>query len=158
MQITFQCPAWARHLHEHPPGGIQDADCRSSVSIFLECIQNGRPRAVDATSKTTFFIFTGAHFESTTFTGGVGAVLVNDQGQVVQWFSQMLEKDKCKQLAPTDAEQIISELEAVGVLAAINQWKAMLSRKHMVCVLDNEGDPSGEIQQLLIKHSGPSGM
>ena len=33
--------ALGRHLHEHPPGGILDADCRSSMSIFLEYIQNG---------------------------------------------------------------------------------------------------------------------
>ena len=92
---------------------------------------------MDATSKTTFFVVRDARFESTTFTGDVGAVLVNDQGQVVHWFSQMLEEEKCR--LPAVAEQIITELEAVGVLAAINQWKVLLSRKHMVCFLDNEG-------------------
>ena len=69
------------HLHEHPPGAVLDVDCCASMSIFLEYIQTGRPRVVDATSKTTFFIFTDAHFESASFTGGVGAVLVNDRGK-----------------------------------------------------------------------------
>ena len=76
--------ALGRHLREHPPGGMLDVDCRASMSIFLEYIQTGRPRVVDATSKTTFFIFTDAHFESASFTGGIGAILVNDRGEVVE--------------------------------------------------------------------------
>ena len=84
--------ALGRHLHEHPPGGILDTDCRISMSIFLEHIQNGRPRIIDATSKVTFFLFTDAHFDPTTFSGGLGAVLVNEQGQVVQWFSHIGER------------------------------------------------------------------
>ena len=128
-----------RHLHEHPRGGVLDQDCRVSMSIFLEYLQKGRPRIVDATSKVTFFVFTDAHFDMTNFTGGLGAVLVDNQGRVVQWFSHMLEKDKCKQLAQDDAEQIITELEALGVLAAIHQWRLLLRQKHLVCFLDNEG-------------------
>ena len=134
--------ALGRHLHEHPPGGLLDDDCRASMTLFLEYIQHGRPRAVDAQSKTTFFLFTDAHFETSTFTGGIGAVLVDNQGKVVQWFSHMLDRDNCRQIATSDEEQIITELEAVGVLAAINQWKSWFCKKqqkHMVCFLDNEG-------------------
>ena len=131
--------ALGRHLHEHPPGGLLDSECRSSMSTFLEYLRSGRPRMVDAASRTTFFVFTDAHFESSTVSGGIGAVLIDEGGQVIQWFSQMLGKDQRVRLAPTDAEQIITELEAIGVLAAIKQWKEMLSRKHMVCFLDNEG-------------------
>ena len=130
--------ALGRHLHEHPPGGLLDDDCRASMTLFLEYIRKGRPRAIDAQSKTTFFLFTDAHFETSTFTGGIGAVLVNNQGKVVQWFSHMLDKDNCCKMAASDKEQIITELEAVGVLAAIHQWKSWLCNKHMVCFLDND--------------------
>ena len=109
------------------------------MSIFLEYIRQGRPRIRDANSKDTFFVFTDAHFDSTAFTGGLGAVLVDKQGQVIQWFSHMLPEDQCRKLAPEDVEQIITELEALGVLAAISRWRNLLSRKHMVCFLDNEG-------------------
>ena len=131
--------ALGRHLHEHPPGGLLDDDCRASMTLFLEYIRKGRPRTIDAQSKTTSFLFTDARFETSTFTGGIGAVLVNNQGEVVQWFSHMLDKDNCCKLAASDKEQIITELEAVGVLAAIHQWKSWLCNKHMVCFLDNEG-------------------
>ena len=56
-----------------------------------------------------------------------------------KWSSSFLKCWKRKCRLPAVAEQIITELEAVGVLAAINQWKVLLSRKHMVCFLDNEG-------------------
>ena len=51
----------------------------------------------------------------------------------------MLGKDECKQFALADEEQIVTELEALGVLTAISQWNGLLSRKHPVCFLDNEG-------------------
>ena len=85
---------------------------------FLAAGKLSQPEPSRLKGRMTFAegqLFGRAHFESTTFTGGVCAVLVNDQGQVVQWFSQMLEEEKCRQFAQADAEQIVTELEAVGV-------------------------------------------
>ena len=38
--------ALGRHLHEHPPGGLLDDDCRASMTLFLEYIRKGRPRTI----------------------------------------------------------------------------------------------------------------
>ena len=48
---------------------------------------------------------------------------MKDQGEVVDWFSGVMGENERRRFALADEEQIITELEALGVLAAINQRK-----------------------------------
>ena len=100
---------------------------------------HAKPRMVEASSGEVFFLFTDASFNSEARTGGLGGVLLDQTGVVVSWFGGEVDENFCNSFMAEDQEQAIGELEAFAVLVALNLWGDLLSSRHLVSFLDNEG-------------------
>ena len=86
--------------------------------------------------------------------GGLGAVLLDKCGHVVQWFGCIVPQDLCDSFMAENQEQAIGELEALAVLVAYRLWGLHLKSKHLVCFLDNEGSRFFDFERILLQQSG----
>ena len=71
--------------------------------------------------------------------GGLGAVLFKDKGKVISWFGQSLGRSECASLNVSDKNQIITELEALAILASLKRWRDLLVKRHLFVFVNNEG-------------------
>ena len=126
-----------RHLFQHPLDSRLSEDCLADLGIFRASLEKARPRCVDINVRETLYLFTDAHYEQRA--GGLGAVLYDDAGRVVAWFGHGLSTEDCSGLNINDSDQIITELEALGVLASLRLWRSRLKGRHVLAFVDNEG-------------------
>ena len=87
--------------------------------------------------RETAYLFTDARYEHEC--GGLGAVLFNDKGKVISWFGQSLGRSECASLNVSNKDQIITELEALAILAILRHWRDLLVQRHLLVFVDNEG-------------------
>ena len=74
----------------------------------------GSPRRVFSTVRETVYILTDASFDDSR--GGLGGVLIDQQGAVLAWFSLMLDEQQVQQFIQGDAQVVIGELETLALL------------------------------------------
>eukprot|EP00435_Cladocopium_sp_Y103_P041253 s2957_g11.t1 len=128
------------HHALHPPArGAIGEDTRRALELVAERIVKSGPRRVEAATSDVVFLFTDASFDCETRSGGLGAVVSDKCGHVLQWFGCAAPKDFCDSFMAENQEQAIGELEAFAVLVAYRLWGLHLKSKHVVCFLDNEG-------------------
>ena len=83
-----------------------------------------KPRCVDVNAREIVYLCTDARYENSY--GGMGGVLYNDQGRVLSWFGQAWSAEDCQGLNAPDSEKVITELEALAVLASLRLWNMFL--------------------------------
>ena len=69
-----------------------------------------------------WLVYTDASFEQTSRPGGLGGVLIDQSGQVRQWFGTALNKDVCTKLGADKKDTIIYELEMLAAVLAAALW------------------------------------
>ena len=72
-------------------------------------------------------------------TGGLGGILLGDNGQVLAWFSLMLDVHQVQNFMEVDTEVVIGELEALAPILALDLWADMCRSKHVIFYIDNDG-------------------
>lgn len=97
--------------HAYSTKAELDSGLKVSLRLMSERLQTGKPRAIGAVKPVTWFLYTDASYEPATNSGGLGAVLVDQEGNCVEWFGIELNSDVCKLLNPTEKDTIIYELE-----------------------------------------------
>ena len=129
------------HIHsQRPPRGMSlGEDTRASLSIVESRLLSARPRVVDMRSSEVLFIYTDASFDSEDKRGGVGGVLFDASGCVSNWFGGEVESTTYELLMSEDQKHAIGEMETFAVLIAFNLWSKLVTSKHLVLFLDNEG-------------------
>ena len=115
-----------------------DEQCVRNLKKFRETFINSKRRVVDSCSKEVFCVFTDASFEDDR-SAGLGAILFDEKGRALDYFSTRLLPEDCDRLFSSDREQLITELKALAVLAALCLWHQRLVAKHVVIFCDNEG-------------------
>ena len=95
---------------------------KTCFAAFQTVFSSGKPRCVDMRSREIVYLFTDAHYEGRK--GGLGGGVLFKE---------------CELLNADDREQIITELEALAVLASLRLWKGFFLRKHLRAFVDNEG-------------------
>ena len=83
----------------------------------------GSPRRVFPTVRETVYILTDASFDDSR--GGLGGVLIDQQGAVLAWFSLMLDEQQVQQFIQGDAQVVIGELETLALLLLL--WTCALN-------------------------------
>ena len=126
-----------QHLFGHPADSVLSEDCVSDLRAFKSAFGKGKVKCVDANSRDIVYLFTDAHYEGGA--GGLCAVLYDEQGRVASWLGQPLSTEECAALNVQDAEQIITELEALTVLMSLRLWRERVVRKNLLVFVDNEG-------------------
>ena len=128
----------SQHVRNPTKNDVLDEQCMRDLTKFRETFINSKRRVVDSCSKEVFYVFTDASFEDDR-SAGLGAILFDEKGRALDYFSTRLLPEDCDRLFSSDREQLITELEALAVLAALCLWHQRLVAKHVVIFCDNEG-------------------
>ena len=142
QQVYGRSSAWMvqilSHAAEASPSGRTTPELERALRFLKHRLETAGPREVSAKEGSTWFLFTDACLETT---GGLGGILYNHQGSVHSWYSQEVPPSLCQDLNPDAKRTIISELEALAVLAGLECLCGHLSSKcedRLVVFIDNE--------------------
>ena len=127
-------------LIEHAYGAQKQIDesLRDALRFMLERLNSGQPRVVRAHRLAQWFIYSDASYEQGNKTGGIGGVLVNDQGECVSWFGFSVDSKTCLELGASAKDTIIYELELFAGVLALKFWNSKISCGLQVWFGDNE--------------------
>ena len=109
-----------------------------ALKFLGERISSGVPRRVSTAVHQTMYILTDASFNEDQ-SGGLGGVLSNAEGHVVEWFSIVLETEQVQRLLIGDSQVVIGELEALAPVMALDLWKCQCESRHVSFYIDNDG-------------------
>ena len=142
QQVYGRGSAWMVQILSHAadasPSGRTTPELERALCFPKHRLETAGPREVSAKEGSTWFLFTDACLE---VTGGLGGILYNQQGSVQAWYSQEVSLSLCQDLNPDAKQTIISELEALAVLAGLECLCDHLSSKcedRLVIFIDNE--------------------
>ena len=99
---------------EASPAGRVSCDLDRALRFLTHRINRSGPRELNATMGKTWYLFTDAFFEGR---GGLSGILFDPAGHTHSWFSTSVSPEQCRVLNPELKQTIISELEALAVLA-----------------------------------------
>ena len=115
-----------------------DDELEHLLVLMIERLEKAGPKTVNAGSFTEWLVFTDAAFEGDTKSGGLGAVLVDKNGQCCSWFSVKMDENLCQVFGANDKETIIYELELLAACLALDVWKECLKASYPVVYTDND--------------------
>jgi len=108
--------------HAYGPSRRLEPNLVTSLKAMAERLQSSKPRVVTSFECEQWCIYTDASFEQSTFTGGLGGVLVNEQTEVCAWFGICLDESTCISLDADCKGTIIYELELLATVLATCVW------------------------------------
>ena len=113
--------------------------CSKFLSLFMEQLQNGRPRLISRATSNTWFVFTDACYEPSDdhWPCGLGGVLVDSFGRTVSFFSHCLGNQQMIALGSEKKKTIIFEAELFAVILAVRTWSQYLDGAQAVIYIDN---------------------
>ena len=87
-----------KKLSEHAYSGQSslDTDVPVALHFMKKRLKLGLPKTVSGQAWKHWFVYSDASYEQSQKTGGLGAVLVNSQGQCVSWFGVKLGIPTCE--------------------------------------------------------------
>ena len=101
-------------------------------------LEIGKPALVTDEDTSQWFVYTDAAFNLDDVSGGIGAVLVDEAGQCVEWFGFALDHLECECFGARCKETIIYELELAAAVLALAHWQAILCENLTVWFGDND--------------------
>ena len=123
---------------EASPAGRVSSDLDRALRFLKHRINHSGPREVNAAVGETWYLFTDAYYEGS---GGLGGILMDHEGCTHSWYSTPVAPEQCRVLNPELKMTIISELEALAVLAGMRSLCDHLSGRgvdRLVIFIDNE--------------------
>eukprot|EP00435_Cladocopium_sp_Y103_P017412 s1805_g4.t1 len=118
---------------------VVDGELYNSLAFLRNRVITGEPRKLLAEFGRVFHLYTDACFENGE--GGLGAVLYDDHGCVLSYFSEKMQADEVQLLNPLQKKNVIFELEALAVLAAVTTLLdplALAPNDRIVLFIDND--------------------
>ncbi|CAK9114988.1 unnamed protein product [Durusdinium trenchii] len=97
-----------------------------------------KPKAIDCEPLQQCFLFTDAAYEPVDRTGGLGAVLVDEDGTCMSWFSLPLNSELCDAFGALKKDTIIYELELLAAVYSFHFWSDIVFRRLTVHFGDND--------------------
>ena len=118
---------------------VVDGELRHSLIFLRNRVLSGGPRRILSEIGRVFHLYTDACFEEDM--AGVGGVLVDDQGNLLSFFSERVSKNDFDLLNPSKKRGLIFELEALAVLIGTTQLLHPLALRpcdRIVVFVDND--------------------
>ena len=129
-----------KKLSEHAYSGQSslDTDVLVALHFMKKRLKLGLPKTVSGQAWKHWFVYSDASYEQSQKTGGLGAVLVNSQGQCVSWFGVKLGIETCETSGSKAKKTIIYELEMAAAVLATFVWKNELANSLISFYGDND--------------------
>jgi len=110
-----------------------------ALTMMMHRLESGKRRMVSAQPLDQWFIYTDAAYDQEEKTGGLGAVLFNEQGACVGWYGIPLAMEQCALFGALEKQTIIYELELLARVLALDFWASSTNTGLQVCFGDNDG-------------------
>ena len=127
-----------RHAYASPFRPELSASLIDSIKLLKDRVLTGRPRQLHCDLLQPMYLFTDASFDLQKG-GGLGAVLVSHEGQVISWFGFWAETSDLTIFLTDGRETAIGELETLVVAMALFIWCQRLKSTPLMVYIDNEG-------------------
>ena len=142
------------HLMEHAYSSrtAVDDELLHVLTVLYSRLQRNKPKTVTAGASQNFIIYSDASFEGAS--GGLGGVLLDSSGHVVQWFGVEVNASLCGLLGSDHKHTIFFELEFLASILAVAAWSETLRESQSIIFIDNEA-----VRFCMIRarsHGGPS--
>ena len=124
--------------HAYSPHVQVDSSLLDSLKFMEQRLKNGRPFEISCEPTLNWYLYTDASFETSSRTGGIGAVLVNEHGCVVAWFGFQLDTSTCEKFGALIKENVIYELEMAAGAFAFLFWGPLVRGGMQVWFGDND--------------------
>ena len=126
--------------HVASGGGRLNDRTRAHLRFIRDRIQSGKPKLVSCRLRETLHICVDAcHEEGHEHPAGFGGVLVDESGNQVSYFSELIEADSLRIINAGESQNPIFELECLAILMAVKLWRTRCSERHVVIFTDNNG-------------------
>lgn len=142
--------------HAYGCSKIIDDDLKCALVAMAQRLEDAKPREVTAFQVEQRFMYTDASYEGEVRTGGLGGVLIDQSGDVVQWFGLAVEQEVCDALGAQEKGMIIYELELLSAVLATALWSDGRHDKLFVHFGDNDGVRFSLIRASSNNHVGQS--
>ena len=115
--------------------------CVDALRRFQLSLKCGKPRVVQKSTSGVWMVFTDACYDpdSPDWRCGIGGVLVDPNGEPVQFFSHKLSEQHIALLGGGTKETIIFEAELLALVVATELWSALLQNSPVLFFIDNNG-------------------
>ena len=115
--------------------------CVDALKRFQSSLKCGKPRVVQKSTSGVWMVFTDACYDpdSPDWRCGIGGVLVDPNGEPVQFFSHKLSEQHIALLGGGTKETIIFEAELLALVVAMELWSALLQNSPVLFFIDNNG-------------------
>ena len=129
-----------KRLSEHAYSRQKKLDCdvQHALLAMKTRLEEGKPVTVSDQVLSQWYLYTDAAFHVETKTGGLEAVLVDQEGRCSQWFVFFLSTQDCELFGAAYKETIIYELELAAAVLAMAFWKNVLRSNLVVWFGDND--------------------
>ena len=128
----------SQHAYHKPFTMSVQTELQQSLKLLRRRLESGPPRLVSMEISQVFYIFTDAAFADEC-SGGLGGVLLDPSGSILQWFSVQLSSDFVISLMKAEQDVAIGELESLAVLIGLRLWDSRLASSKLLLFIDNEG-------------------
>ena len=115
------------------------SECVSALERFKHQLELPRPRLITKSSARTWLVFTDACYEptATEWKCGLGGVIYDPDGHMVQSFSFSLSDSQIKALGGDQKHTIIFEAELLALVVAASLWQPLFGGCPTVFYVDN---------------------
>lgn len=139
--------------HAYAPGVQLGAQLGMALQFMSRRLRENAPLIVSAGHAANWYLYTDASYEPDTKSGGLGAVLVDNDGKVAKWFGVVLPRDVCLKLRAAYKDTIIYELELAAAVLSFHVWASDIESGMQVWFGDNDA-----VRHALIRGAGAGGV
>ena len=139
-RISKRCLACVTQHAYGSESSTVDAPTANAFARFRTMLLADEPRTLSAKLSCCWYVFTDASFEpeSEPPFSGIGAVLVDNNGDKRRFFSEQLSEQLITVVNVTNRKTLIFEFEFFAILCALNAWKDWLHQTNVVIHTDND--------------------
>ncbi|CAK9116865.1 unnamed protein product, partial [Durusdinium trenchii] len=127
--------------HAYGNGGTElSHDSVHALQLFVRLLQIDVPREISVAQQALFFLFTDTSYEQKDGSpiAGLGAVLADQYGKKLSFFSTTLTSAQLEKVNPAGRKTVIFECELLSIFVAMFTWKQVLENSQVVVYTDNE--------------------
>jgi len=111
----------------------------SCLELFVQSLEESRPREISLWWDVPYFLFTDASFEPTDagWPCGIGGVLVGPSGEQISAISFCLDMSDLERLGYPSRSTVIFEAELLALIVCFKIWRKHLRHRPCVMYIDN---------------------